>query len=129
MPPMNEGFQLTQKVFVPPSNTALLDPVTKRRVTICNLFAKYRLSISDVVRVLDETYEKVATVLIVEGFVRERRPTPRSSSPSKHRSYGGKLRPKQMAMSPEKLSPCSVGESEPCRGRHSPGRINKPSSH
>ena len=83
---VNEGFQLTQKTFVPPSNAGLLDPVTKRRVTICNLFANFNLSISDIARVLDESYGKIVTILIEEGLVLDRRRVPRSSSSSSQRS-------------------------------------------
>jgi hypothetical protein len=76
-----DGFQLTHKVFVPPDNTSLLDPMAKRKVTICNLFANHRLSISDIVRVLDESYEKVVAALIEQGLIQERRQSPRPSAP------------------------------------------------
>jgi hypothetical protein len=76
-----EGFQLTQKVFTPPENTSLLDPVAKRKVTICNLFANYRLPISDIPWVLDESYEKVVAALIEQELIRERRQSPRPSAP------------------------------------------------
>lgn len=66
-----EGFQVTNKVFTHPSSA--LDPITKRHVTICNLFANHDLSISDIVRVLDETYGNVVTVLIKQGYILERR--------------------------------------------------------
>ena len=84
----NEGFLLTEKAkaFSPPSNTASLDPATKRRVTICNLFANYKLPIHDIVRILDESYGTVVTVLIEEGLVLDRRRVPRSSLPSPNRS-------------------------------------------
>ena len=83
----NKGFQLTQKAngFDPPSNTASFDPVTKRRVTICNLFANFKLAIPDIARVLDEPYGRVVTVLIEEGLVLERRSVPRSSPSSSPR--------------------------------------------
>ena len=71
------GFRVTQKVFTNPSNAASLDPVTKRKVTICNLFANHRLPIADIVRVLDEEYKHVVTVLIEQGLVYDRRGRPR----------------------------------------------------
>jgi len=66
-----EGFEVTNKVFTNPSSA--LDPITKRQVTICNLFANHDLSISDIVRVLDETYGHVVSVLIKQGYIHERR--------------------------------------------------------
>lgn len=75
------GFQITQKVFVRPANTTLLDPVTKRKITICNLFANHRLPIRDIVRLLDETYGHVVTVLVGQGLIGERRQHPREPIP------------------------------------------------
>ena len=77
-----DGFQVTQKVFVNPGNTTSLDPVTKRKITIGNLFANHRLPIRDIVRLLDETYGHVVTVLLEQGVIRERRIHPRESLPS-----------------------------------------------
>jgi len=39
-----DGFQVTQKVFVTPEGTASLDSITKRSITICNLFANHELA-------------------------------------------------------------------------------------
>jgi hypothetical protein len=36
------------------------DKITKRQMTICNLFANHELSIPDIVRVLDETYDTLS---------------------------------------------------------------------
>ena len=69
--PEREGFQMTNKVFTNPSSA--LVPITKRQVTICNLFANHDLSITDIVRVLDETYAHVVSVLIKHGYIHERR--------------------------------------------------------
>ena len=66
-----EGFQVTNKVFTSPSSA--LDKITKRQMTICNLFANHELSIPDIVRVLDETYGHVVSVLIKQGYIHERR--------------------------------------------------------
>ena len=73
--PEREGFQVTNKVFTSPSPA--LDPSTKRQVTICNLFANHQMSITDIVRVLDETYGNVVTVLIKHEYIHERRKKPR----------------------------------------------------
>jgi hypothetical protein len=75
-----DGFQLTHKMFTPPDNTSLLDPATKRKVTICNLFANHRLSVPDITRILDEPYEKVIAALIEQGLIQERRQSPRPSA-------------------------------------------------
>lgn len=68
-----DGFQLTAKTFVVPSDTSRLDPSLKRKTTICNLFANHRLSIRDITRILDETYASVVGTLIEFGLVYERR--------------------------------------------------------
>lgn len=69
--PEREDFQLTNKVFTNPSYP--IDQSTKREITICNLFANHELSLSDIVRVLDETYGHVVSVLIKQGYIHERR--------------------------------------------------------
>ncbi len=77
-----DGFQLTNKIFVSPTNTMVLDSVTKRKITICNLFANHRLPMRDIVRLLDETYGHVITVLVEQGLIRERRERPRKPIPA-----------------------------------------------
>jgi len=74
--PERDGFQVTTKLFTNPSNTTVLDPVTKRRITICNLFANHQLPIGDIVRVLDEDYKRVVNVLIEQRLLFERRRRP-----------------------------------------------------
>ena len=54
------GFRVTKKVFTSPQNAASLDPVAKRKITISNLFANHRLSLADIVRVLDEDYKQLS---------------------------------------------------------------------
>jgi hypothetical protein len=68
-----DGFQLTSKSFVLPSDTSRLDPTLKRKTTICNLFANHHLPIRDITRILDETYTSVIGTLIEFGLVYERR--------------------------------------------------------
>ncbi len=72
-----DGFQVRKKVFINPPDVSSFDPVRKRKMTICNLFVNHRLSIRDIVRVLDETYDHVVCVLIDQGLVFERRKNPR----------------------------------------------------
>jgi hypothetical protein len=80
------GFRVTKKVFTSPQNAASLDPVTKRKITICNLFVNHRLSLADIVRVLDEDYKRVVSVLIEQGFVHERRQNSRESAQAEAKS-------------------------------------------
>jgi len=74
------GFRVTTKVFTSPQNATSLDPVTKRKITICNLFVNHRLSLADIVRVLDEDYKHVVGVIIEQGFVHDRRRSPRGGA-------------------------------------------------
>ena len=67
------GFRVTTKVFTSPKDAVSLDPVTKRTITISNLFVNHRLPIADIVRILDEEYKHVVAVLIEQGFVYDRR--------------------------------------------------------
>lgn len=70
---LRDGFEITHKSFSAPTDTSHLDAVTKRNVTICNLFSNHSLPIKDIARVLDESYGKVVWTLIEEGLVVERR--------------------------------------------------------
>lgn len=85
-----DGFKVRRKTFAQPPNTALANPGTKRKVTICNLFANHRLSITDIVRVLDEDYGRIVVALIEQGLIHERRNTRREpAQPGRalHRKY------------------------------------------
>ena len=84
-----DGFQVTNKVFTNPSSA--LDPITKRQVTICNLFANHDLSIADIVRVLDETYGRVVSALIKQGCVHERRKHPREPANVERSGHASRL--------------------------------------
>ena len=68
-----DGFQLTSKTFVVPTDTSRLDPALKRKTTICNLFANHHLLHPRHYRILDETYASVVGTLIEFGLVYERR--------------------------------------------------------
>jgi hypothetical protein len=72
-----DGFEITKEVFINPSNTTLLASATRRKITICNLFVNHRLSLRDILRVLDEKYDHVVCMLIEQGLVLERRKNPR----------------------------------------------------
>jgi hypothetical protein len=69
-----DGFPVPKlKIAIP--DTINLDPETKRKVTICNLFINQKLPVQDIVRVLDEDYGHVVRVLLNSGLVGERRRT------------------------------------------------------
>jgi len=76
-----EGFERTNKKFELPSNLAELDPITKRRLTICNLFANQNLSIFEIVHVLDSSLHQVVPALIDNGLIKERRRNRRQGHP------------------------------------------------
>ncbi len=68
-----EGFGKTQKYFELPENISHLDPVTKRKVTICNLFANQNVPIKEIVQVLDSSLHQVIPTLIENRLIKERR--------------------------------------------------------
>jgi hypothetical protein len=68
-----DGFPIRGQKFALPPETISLDPKTKREVTICNLFINHKLSITDILRVLDEDYRHIVNVLLNSGKVDERR--------------------------------------------------------
>ncbi len=68
-----EGFEKTQKQFDLPENFSQLDTLTKRKLTICNLFANQRLYMPDIARVLDTGTGQVIGALIESGLIKERR--------------------------------------------------------
>ena len=68
-----EGFEKTQKKFELPGNLTELDPLTKRKATICNLFANQNLTIREIVRVLDSRPQQVIPTLIENQLIKERR--------------------------------------------------------
>jgi hypothetical protein len=92
-PKARDGFQVTNKVFTRPSNTASLDPITKRKITICNLFTNHQLPIADIVRVLDEQYKHVVNVLIEQGLIYDRRRVSREVAAEPGRSMFRKRSP------------------------------------
>jgi hypothetical protein len=68
-----DGFKKTEKHFELPENLLHYQARLKRELTICNLFANQRQSISSIARVLDMNYGPVVTTLIDHGFIKERR--------------------------------------------------------
>jgi hypothetical protein len=77
-PDVREVFRVCKKVFIVPQELGQLDPQTKRKTTICNLFINHQLAISDIARVLDEHHSRVIDVLIERGIIQERRSVSRT---------------------------------------------------
>jgi hypothetical protein len=71
--PNTDDFQLSRKKFYLPKQTLHLDAKHKREITICNLFANQNLSVKDIMRVLDESYENVIRSLIKHELLIDRR--------------------------------------------------------
>jgi hypothetical protein len=69
----HDGFPVREPEFAVPPDTIGLDPQTKRDLTICNLFINHKLTVPDIIRVLDEDYRHVVRVLLNSGIVCERR--------------------------------------------------------
>jgi hypothetical protein len=64
-----EGFRLTGRSFVVPENLETLDASQKRAVTICNLFANQKQSITQIAKVLDIQSSTVVSALIQCGLI------------------------------------------------------------
>jgi hypothetical protein len=56
-----------------PDDLVNLDAATKRRMTICNLFANQNLSIREIEKLLDSSLHQVVPALIDQGLIKERR--------------------------------------------------------
>jgi hypothetical protein len=82
---LRDGFRVIKTTFTLPQSPDGLSPQLKRKATICNLFANYGLSIADLVRLLDDSYENAVHALIEERLIEDRRQMPRIADP-KNRS-------------------------------------------
>jgi hypothetical protein len=67
------GFPVRGEKFLLPPDPTSLDPKAKREVTICNLFINHKLTVPDIVRVLDEDYRHIVNVLLDRRVVDDRR--------------------------------------------------------
>src|SRR5262245_44289179 len=73
-PLFRDDFQGKESYFTLPEHSTDLDSRRKRASpTICNLFINHNLSISSIVRVLDEDEGSVVLALIENGIVYNRR--------------------------------------------------------
>ena len=62
--------------FVMPEDVALRPAAEKRVLTICNLFANQKLSVPQIVSLLDESYGTVLQALISHRLILDRRKNP-----------------------------------------------------
>jgi hypothetical protein len=87
-PGTRDGFRLTRDRFTVPKDSSHLDPKTKRAITICNLFVNHKLSLGDIVRLLDEDSGRVVLALLELGIVHDRRnkPRPMPAEPERRKS-------------------------------------------
>ena len=85
-PIIRDGFRVLRDRYSAPPDSAQLGAEPKRRITICNLFLNYKLSIKDIVKTLDETYRHAVSVLIEQGIIQERRSVCREERPVKQPS-------------------------------------------
>ena len=72
-PVIRDGFRVLRNRYSPPPDSAQLAADIKRKITICNLFLNYKLSINDIAKTLDETYKNAVNILIEQGIIQERR--------------------------------------------------------
>ena len=72
-PGKNIDFVPTAESFALPDDMGKMTQAEKRQLTICNLFCNHHQSVSDIVRVLDETYESVVRALLKSEVVFDRR--------------------------------------------------------
>jgi hypothetical protein len=69
-----EGFQVYAVKLMPPKDMAALDPATRRELMICDLFLTEKLTISEIVGVLDgEDQKSVILTLIKRRVLQDRR--------------------------------------------------------
>ena len=68
-----KSLKLTGQPFAMPEDASQLPPEDKRKLTICNLFANQKLSVSEIRRLLDEPYSSVIEALIQHEVVHDRR--------------------------------------------------------
>ena len=69
-------LKLTKRPFIMPEDTSHLPQEEKRKLTICNLFANQKVSVSEIRRILDEPYGSVIEALIEHKLVHDRRKNP-----------------------------------------------------
>ena len=91
-PTVREGFQVLQDRYSTPADSAQLAADIKRKIAVCHLFLNYRLSIHEVAKTLDETYQRAVHILIEQGIIQERRRVCREEHQQKLSLFGSRLK-------------------------------------
>ncbi len=82
-----EGFKLRAIKLIPPGERSALDPKIQRSLMICDLFLNEKLTISEIVGVLDdEDYRSVISALLDQGVIRDRRQQQKPCSTERRKS-------------------------------------------
>ena len=68
-----EGLKMTRRPFKLPENAFVLDPLPKRKLTICNLFANEHQSIQHIAGILEIGEGQVISALVEHDLIAERR--------------------------------------------------------
>ena len=59
-----------------------LDPLTKRKITICNLFANHHKTVAEIVELLNTSRKLVIDTLVEYNLLKDRRRSSRPRTPS-----------------------------------------------
>ena len=70
---VKDPLQTTKKAFELPEDFQELDPIAKRKLTICNLFANHSQSVEQIAEYYHVPKNQVVTILIEEGFIKDQR--------------------------------------------------------
>jgi hypothetical protein len=84
-PGTRDGFQLLKDRFEVPKDLSSLDPQTTKALAICDLFLNRKLSLGNVVRLLNEDIGRVVLALLEQGIIRDRRKIPRQAAERERR--------------------------------------------
>jgi hypothetical protein len=59
-----------------------LDPLSKRKVTICNLFANHEKTVTEIAELLETSRKLVIDTLVENKLLKDRRQSPRPHTPA-----------------------------------------------
>jgi hypothetical protein len=76
---VRDPLKRTGKRYVLPEDFAQLDPQTKARATVCNLFANHKQRIDQVARLYEMSRADVISILLAEGLIEEKRRNPNAT--------------------------------------------------
>ena len=92
VPIIREGFRVLRERYSTPADSAQLAPEVKRKIAICHLFLNYKLSIHQLAKTLDETYQRAVNILIEQGIIQERRSQSRDEHQPKLSLFSSRLK-------------------------------------